>query len=189
MMPNQNNLPVPVEPKRWQGLADREKDFLFQRLNNRIESRASEMTELRKFFVKALVAANATAAAATLAFVESVAKGSGGHDKVIALCGWASLLFVVGFISATVFLAIVIARSRESVVAESEYLNDIINSGQEIDWHTNPRIQRLSPWKFGVGLVFAVLSVGCLLFGIGFILYILIGVIPDLLAAASQIKK
>jgi hypothetical protein len=34
-----------------------------------------------------------------------------------------------------------------------------------------------------------VVSVVCLFLGIGLILYILIGVVPDLLAAAAQAKK
>ena len=188
MMASHNDTPAAREPKSWERLADQERSFLFSRLTARIESRASEMTELRRFFVKALVAANATAAAATLAFVESVAKGAGGHDKVIAKCGYASLAFVVGFIAAIIFLAIVIARSRETLTAESEYLNDVINVGKDIDWHGNPRIQRLSPWKFAVGLLFATISVLCLLIGISLVLYILIGVVPDLLNAA-QVKK
>jgi hypothetical protein len=147
------------------------------------------MTELRRFFVKAMVGANATAAAATLAFAESIAKGAGGQDRVISLCGYATLIFVVGLIAAIIFLAIVIARSRQTLIAESEYLNDVVKVGMDIDWHGNPRIQRLSPWTFAVGLLFAVVSVVCLFLGIGLILYILIGVVPDLLAAAAQAKK
>jgi len=163
------------QPTSWQQLPESQQRLLFERLQNRIDSRAAEMTELRRFFVKALVASNATAAAATLAFAGTIRSHSLSQ---VATCGYATFIFGIGFVSAIACLLIAVSRSRETLIAESEYLDDIIAKGVPIHWHDNPNILRLSPFKLGVGLLFAVLSAICLLIGVSLVLYLLIVTLP-----------
>lgn len=61
----------------WSTLKDPERQLLFDRLHVRIKTRVSETTEFRRLFTKVLIASNATAGGAIIAFIASLIERPG----------------------------------------------------------------------------------------------------------------
>ena len=161
----------------WSSLNDLEKKLLFDRLHSRIESRVSETTELRRLLAKVLLASNATAAGAIIAFIASIARHGDGDKSIIPSCGVAALFFVLGFIASFIFLMIAVARSRDTLIAESKYLEQVIAHDIEIHWHENPLILEYGVWQFAIALLFAAASGGSFVVGIGIVLTVILTMI------------
>ena len=139
--------------------------MVFDRLHERIKSRAEEATAWRRLFANILVAANGSAGAATLAFIGAVySKGPGSAPP--AKFGFAALFFIFGFLASVIMLAIIYTRARGTLIADSEYLQDVLSDQEPVRWHDNPRIQRLSPIKYFFALLFGGVSFACFCIGV-----------------------
>ena len=155
--------PLLDERSTWDHLQDQEKFWFFERLHARIKSRADEAIEWRKTFAKVIVTTNATAAGATVAFIASIhsrASLSETYLKALDYAGTAAVLFVTGFALSVFFLIAVCLRSRNTLIAESKFLNEVIHNRQYIDWHSNPFLQEVGWLSFAVAVGCAVLSSG-----------------------------
>lgn len=170
----------------WNQLRDEERGWLFTRLHNRVEFRAAEATEMRRLLGKILVSANAAGAAGTLAFTASVygkmlEQTRSPHLQLPPELGRATFWYTAGLIASVILLMIVYARLRETLIKESEYLEEVIRHNEVINWDINPSIQRLGNVKYYSAAFCLISSVLCFIVGASYILeFILPGRSPIL---------